>query len=61
MVTLEKFDAAFENPETEMTITVLFDLEWLWLDNLDSWFWLGFTVLWLSALVMQWLITGKGP
>ena len=29
MVTLEKFDAAFENPETEMTITVLFDLEWL--------------------------------
>lgn len=29
MVTLEKFDAAFENPETEMTVTVLFDLEWL--------------------------------
>lgn len=29
MVTLKKFDAAFENPETEMTVTALFDLEWL--------------------------------
>ena len=36
MVTLEKFDAAFENPETEMTVPALFDLEWLRLDNLDG-------------------------
>ena len=36
MVPLKKFDAAFENPETERTVTALFDLEWLRLDSLDG-------------------------